>query len=193
MSSESTPFNPYQPPAAPVADRAAVGGDVEADRNKHIKTETTIRSLGMFYLIGAWVCVAMVVLMLLMLVPAAVTSPAGDRPLLLGMVFGFVLVYGLITWLNFWVGRGLRAFRRGPRMFVLVTSWIGLIGFPIGTVISILLLLLLLGEKGKRVFEADYPSVIAATPHIRYRTPLWIWIVLVGFLALTIQIHSGVR
>jgi len=46
----------------------------------------------------------------------------------------------------------------------------GLLGFPIGTLISVYILYLLFSQKGADVCSPQYQAVIAATPHIRYRT-----------------------
>jgi hypothetical protein len=48
---------------------------------------------------------------------------------------------------------------------------IGLIGFPVGTLISVGWLYLLLSEKGRRVLSTEYQGVVARTPHIRCGVP----------------------
>jgi hypothetical protein len=57
-------------------------------------------------------------------------------------------------------------------------SAIGLLGFPCGTIISGYLLYLLLSAKGEMVFSSAYKEVMQATPHIRYRTSIIVWIFL---------------
>jgi hypothetical protein len=62
---------------------------------------------------------------------------------------------------------------------------LGLIGFPIGTLISVYFLYLLLSQKGAYVFSPEYAQVIAATPHIQYKTSIVVWIFL-GLLLVVI-------
>lgn len=63
---------------------------------------------------------------------------------------------------------------------------LGLLGIPIGTLISLSILYLLLSEKGRMVFSPEYKAVIAATPHVRYRTSLVNWVLLFVFLAVLV-------
>ena len=57
-------------------------------------------------------------------------------------------------------------------------SVVGLIGFPIGTLISGYILYLLWGKKGRVIFSPEYQAVIAATPHVKYKTSIVVWILL---------------
>ena len=52
----------------------------------------------------------------------------------------------------------------------MILAAIGLIGFPVGTLISAYILYLLGCQKGVQVFSDEYAEVIAATPHIKYRS-----------------------
>ena len=63
-------------------------------------------------------------------------------------------------------------------------SAIGLIGFPVGTLINAYVLYLLLSKKGRTIFTPAYLDVIAATPHVKYRTSIIVWI----FLALIVVV-----
>ena len=83
-----------------------------------------------------------------------------------------------------WVGFGLRKLKRKVRYAAVGLAALGLIGFPVGTVISVYILYLLLSRKGEMVFSAQYADVVKATPHIKYRTSVIVWIVIVSFLAL---------
>jgi hypothetical protein len=62
-------------------------------------------------------------------------------------------------------------------------SVLGLLNFPIGTVISIYFIYLLVSAKGQFVMTPEYAAIRAVTPHIRYKTPIWLWVVL-GLLVL---------
>lgn len=60
---------------------------------------------------------------------------------------------------------------------------IGLLGIPVGTLINAYILWLLFSKKGKRVFSVDYQRIIAETPHIKFRTPIFAWVVLAVLIA----------
>ena len=66
-----------------------------------------------------------------------------------------------------------------------ILSGIGLLAFPIGTLINAYVLYLIFSAKGKMVFSDEYRAVIEQTPHIKYRTSIIVWIVL-GLLLLLI-------
>jgi hypothetical protein len=87
--------------------------------------------------------------------------------------------------LQLWVGLGLRKLRPWTRIAAGILSGIGLIAFPLGTLINGYILYLLFSKKGSTVFSADYQRVIADTPHIKYRTSILVWIVL-GLLVLVV-------
>ena len=81
------------------------------------------------------------------------------------------------------VARGIRQLKPWARITSIVLSIVGLIGFPVGTLINGYILYLLLAAKGRRIFAADYADIVAATPHIKTRSSIVVWIVL-GLLAL---------
>jgi hypothetical protein len=64
---------------------------------------------------------------------------------------------------------------------------IGLLGFPVGTLIAGYLLYLLWSEKGNVVFSPRYQRVMQATPHIKYKTSIIVWIFL-GLLGLVVLV-----
>lgn len=86
-----------------------------------------------------------------------------------------LLVFGLAQW---WVGSGLRALRPKVRIPAGIISGIGLLAFPIGTVINGYVLYLLFSQKGTTVFSDDYRRLIERTPQIQYKTSPVLWIVL---------------
>lgn len=82
-------------------------------------------------------------------------------------------------------GRGVRRLQPWARTVAIVLSCIGLLGVPLGTLIHGYFLYLLLSAKGKRIFEPDYAAIFAATPHVKYRTSIVVWILL-GILLLAV-------
>ena len=59
-----------------------------------------------------------------------------------------------------------------------IFSAIGLLSVPIGTLINGYILYLIYSAKGNMVFSEEYRKVIAATPNIKYKTSIIIWIFL---------------
>ena len=75
-------------------------------------------------------------------------------------------------------GWGLRTLRPWARKPGIVVAAIGLLGFPIGTLINAYVLWLLASRNGRMVLSAEYAAIMEATPHIRYRMPFVIWLLL---------------
>lgn len=171
----SAAVNPYAPPTAHVDDVARFDSEAEEIRLEHIKHEASIRSIGMlYYLSGGLMCVLAIAL----LTGAFATQ---REPLMMG----FAVLYLGIGALMLFVARGVRTLRSWARTTTIVLAAIGLLGFPLGTLINAYILYLMLSKKGKRIFEDDYKDIIEATPHVKYRTSIVVWIVL-GILLLAI-------
>ena len=170
--------NPYAPPEARVDDVSDAPAGAEAVRREYIKHEAAVRSIGVLYYFGG-VATMFVSIALL----AAIASGASN----LNSVFIIVMaiVYLGLGALSFFVGRGIRQLASWARTTVTVLSVIGLLGFPIGTLINGYILYLLHCAKGKRIFEPDYAAIVAATPFVKYRTSIVVWILL-GLVVLTI-------
>lgn len=157
--------NPYAPPTAEVADITSADPEAEAIRREHIKHEASIRSVGILYYLGG-------VLMGL----AAILFFFGFETTSIGM--GFAALYAVLALLSLVVGHELRALTPWARIAAIVFAGIGLLGFPIGTLINGYILYLLLSQKGRRIFQPDYLQIVAATPEVKYRTSVVVWIVL---------------
>jgi hypothetical protein len=171
--SVNSTVNPFAPPKAHVADIETANSDAERTRQEHIKRETSIRSVGLLYYIGGFfMLVAGVGLSVVAFTPGAIESPEAKLLFILGPVY-----LGL-GGLSVAVARGLRKLQPWARLVCIVLSAIGLLGFPLGTLINGYILYLVLSAQGKRVFEDDYPAIVAATPHIKYRTSVVTWVVL---------------
>jgi hypothetical protein len=62
---------------------------------------------------------------------------------------------------------------------------LGLAGFPLGTLLNMYILWLIHSEKGKLIFSPDYAAIVEATPDVKYRTTLLVWIIL-GLIVLVL-------
>jgi hypothetical protein len=163
-------FNPYAAPAAPVGDIPA-NAEAEAVRRAHISHEASIKAVGfLYYLGGVGVTLA----------AAASLFGANDASVWVTLL---LLALGVG---QFFAGWAVRALRPWGRILGCVLSGLGLLGFPIGTAINAYILYLFLSKKGRTIFAPEYQEVIAATPEVKYRTSIVVWIflaLLVGLLA----------
>jgi hypothetical protein len=138
-------------------------GESEAIRQAHIKHEASVKSVGVLYFLGA-------AFLLLIGVVSMVSGDLGR--LAMGALFCLLAAGQLV------VGIGLRGLKSWARIPTGILSGIGLIGFPLGTLINGYILYLVFCQKGATVFSDDYKRVIAETPHIKYRTSIVVWILL---------------
>ena len=156
----------------PIASQAA-----EELRKAHIKHEASVKSIGtLYYLGGAALFFASIVGVTMAFGPEGELAHIAAAGLLLGLSVGQICV-----------GTGLRRLRSWARIPTGILSGLGLLGFPIGTLINAYILWLVFSQKGTVVFSDEYQAAIAQTPHIKYRTSVVIWILL-GLVLLIIAI-----
>lgn len=105
-------------------------------------------------------------------VPNTNPAAAGLFVALMGLVFLAISVLQLLG------GRAMQTLNPKGKVLAIIISAIGLLGFPCGTLLSTYLLYLLLSTKGEMVFSDRYKEIIQATPHIKYRTSIIVWIFL---------------
>ncbi len=174
------PVNPYAPPKASIAPAGATAPeDAERIRRELLTHETSIRGVGLLYLLGTVTPGLATVTMLFMAVaePSVESSP---------VFLGFGVVYGLVAWLFYYLGRGLRRLNPRVRTGATILAVLGLLLIPIGTLINGYVLYLLHSQKGKRVMTPEYQAIVAQTPHIKYRTP--VWLIVLGLLLVALII-----
>jgi len=155
--------------------------DVET-RNKYLSHEASIQGIGALYLLGS---IFLTIAGVFLVIAGLAATVGGEADAVLGLIIG--LVYLPLGILQFWVGRGLRAINPKVRTAAIVLSVIGLIGFPIGTIISAYFLYLLASKKGEFVFSPEYARVRAATPDIKYRTSWIVWAFLIALIVLIVM------
>jgi hypothetical protein len=174
-------INPYAPPKAAVEDVVAYSGEAEAIRREHIQREAAIRSIGILYYIAA---AGLLVVSLAALAGSNAglggLGVTGRAPLAFMGIFFVAFGAGLI-----FVGRALRQLRPWARIAAIVIAFLGLLNAPTGTLINIYILYLLFSEKGRRIFESDYPEIVAATPDVKAKTSIIVWVFL-GLLVFAI-------
>jgi hypothetical protein len=179
-SKQQASTNPYAPPSVGFGhDSGLTGSSDEQIRKKHLSHEASIRSFGLLFIIGAVLgCIAAFIYFL-----AAVTQFLGGQQVVFAMLLvALSLVVAGLSVLQYQVAIGLRKFSNFGRIGGTVFGTIGLLGFPIGTLINGYLLYLLWSEKGNVVFSPRYQRVIQATPHIVYKTHIVVKIFLILLL-----------
>ncbi|MBL9172262.1 MAG: DUF4339 domain-containing protein [Verrucomicrobiales bacterium] len=157
----------------------------EAIRRAHLNHEASIKSWGVLQVLGGSLVTLVGLGMAVAMISGGLIGAAESL-----VVLGLLAYGGFLLWLGF----GLRRLRNGARIGSAILAGIGLLGFPFGTLINGYVLYLLLSQKGRTIFSDAYRRVVAETPHIKYRTPVWLWI-LVGLvlLALVAAIGFGIR
>jgi hypothetical protein len=171
----SDSFNPYA--AAPISSAST---EAEQVREFHLSHEASVKSIAVLYILGSFFGVlASIGWIVAGLTPAR--GSAGEMaPILLTLgVVGIVLSIA-----QFVVAFGIRKLAPWSRISCVLLSAIGLLGFPIGTLISGYIIYLMLCAKGKMVFSPEYKQVIEQTPHMKYKTSIVVWIFLGLLIAL---------
>lgn len=172
--------NPYASPAsdAKTFDTQGETSQAEAIRREHIGHETSLKSVGLLYLLGA-------ILLLpsggIALFVAATTDMAAEERVIVMGFSVFYLVMGVLFCALF---SGFRKLRSWVKIPATIVAAIGLLGFPLGTLINGYILWLMHSQKGSMVFSSAYQDIIAQTPHVKYRTSpaVWILLLVVGLL-----------
>lgn len=156
------------------------GEEYEAVRQTHIKHEASLKSVGtLFYLGGALTLLGGV--MMLVTLSQLATSDGADNSG--GFILGIAIFYGVFGVALFVLARGYRKLKRWVRVPGTIVSCLGLLSFPIGTLINGYILYLLWSQKGKMVLSSEYQEIIAATPHIQYKTSPLVWVILALLVA----------
>ncbi|BCX49400.1 conserved hypothetical protein [Haloferula helveola] len=169
--------NPYQAPA--VAEVAAtVQSDAEAIRLEHIKHEASLKSLGSLMLLGGLLVVVFMVFPLFF-VQGSPGGFGGSELIIMGIV-GVLAVFQIV------VGYSLGKLASWTRIPTIILCALALINIPIGTLIGGYGLYLILSAKGQTIFSPAYREIINSTPHVKYRTPVWMWIVLLLVIVLIV-------
>ena len=168
--------NPYQAPAVQEV-VAPASNEAEAIRSQHLKHEASLKAVGFLYLLSA---VFVFVAFAGIFVPSMLGASQGSvQPSMLDgaemMIFGLLAAVGVGQLITGW---GLRKLRPWVKIPAALLAGISLISFPVGTLIGGYALYLLFSAKGGTILSPGYADIVAQTPHLRYRTPIWMWIVL---------------
>lgn len=174
--------NPYAPTEFTTNLPMGSASDIET-RNKYLSHEVSVQGIGALYLLGGVIgfiaCFYLIGISIFSILQGNVDE-------------GISLVIGLfglaISYLQYWLGRGLRLLNPAVRTVAIIFSVIGLLGIPFGTIINAYFLYLLASKKGEFVFSEEYARVRAATPDIKYRTSWVAWAFLILLILLIVML-----
>ena len=169
-------LNPYAAPKAEVLTHVSAE---EAERRAHISTESSIKTLGCLYLVGAVLCLGSLGMFAITMSTSRGSVPPADELLKIAAAMALLgaVGYGLRR-LQFWAAV----------LATLVSGFFIILAVPmmpqsvVGLVIHVAIIATVLGQKGRRVMRPDYQQIIASTPDVRQRTSKWVWVLLVILL-----------
>jgi hypothetical protein len=185
--------NPYETPQT-FETPPESNTEAESIRKEHINTEASVKAVGtLYYLVCLLLCVSLY----------GILSNGGS-----GAMVDLPLIAIII--LLFFTARGIRRFKPWTRFMFGIVSGIavlfslcsgiyllsqrqtisgpGLLGMALGLLIHGSILRLAFGKKGRMVFSEFYKEIIAATPHVKYKTSKLVWIL----LGILVAIFAGV-
>lgn len=172
----TAPYNPFETPRAELGLASSTDPYAIEDerlRRALLNHEVSIQAVGRLMILGGVIATFAGLSIL-------VAAFAGELRELVP-VAGLAAAYVGLGVGSVWVGNRLRTLDPRGRIPGAIINGFGLVGFPVGTLISAYILYLLLSEKGRRVLSLEYQGVVTRTPHIRYKTPI-VLIVLFAFL-----------
>lgn len=171
------PVNPYAPtteiPLEPVASELS---EPEAIRKKYISHEMSIRSIGSLYIIGG--------LFTLLGFGDIFLSRAPIQ-------YSVVIKLGAWATFLFVVATGLTLLRLWARWLGLASSVLLLAIIPIGTIVGVYSIIVLSSPKSTFVFSPTYAAIRAKTPHVKYKTPTYLWVILALFVLTLLLLVFG--
>jgi hypothetical protein len=97
------------------------------------------------------------------------------------------IILVLLSYIYFQLGRWFKALNSKAKTPGTIFAILGLLAFPLETLINGYILYLLNSKKGTIVFPDEYKQVIAATPEIKYKTPAAVWLLL-GFIVVVVAL-----
>ena len=195
--------NPYAPSGSSYGDASLDANfdlsQAELIRKSHLSHEANIQGFGCLYTLGGILGILGAIFYIgigIFVMAGGVVSEelasmvfgaGGDRLVSGGLTTLVGVVFLAIAVAQLFAGRSMQTLNPSGKILAIVVAAIGMLQFPCGTLISGYLLYLLVSAKGRTVFSSAYKEVMQATPHIRYRTSIIVWIflfILIGVLLL---------
>ena len=195
--------NPYAPSGSSYGDASLDANfdlsQAELIRKSHLSHEANIQGFGCLYTLGGILGILGAIFYIgigIFVMAGGVVSEelasmvfgaGGDRLVSGGLTTLVGVVFLAIAVAQLFAGRSMQTLNPSGKILAIVVAAIGMLQFPCGTLISGYLLYLLVSAKGRTVYSSAYKEVMQATPHIRYRTSIIVWIflfILIGVILL---------
>lgn len=151
--------------------------DNEATRQEYLKHEASLKSVGTLYCIGALFLLLGGIMELTMVLTTNQSEGLNSASFTQGLI-GFAIGSIVVVTVVFVVARGLRKIRPWVKIPGTLVASLGLLSFPIGTLINGYVLYLIWCRRGRFVLSPEYRLIIEATPHIKSKTSIIVWIFL---------------
>lgn len=182
--------NPFASPTSEspnVAPEAQQQGYDERIRRNHLRHERGIKAFGVLYVLGgALITVAFFVL------PLVAISEMPDDSKVNSLALVITLAAAMVGIIQIVVAIGMIRLKAWARMPAVMLSILTMLGFPLGTLIGGLCLVLVLSKKGIFVCTPEYQRIIENTKHLKIGTPPIIWILLpILLLVLVVAIAAA--
>ncbi|WP_146578722.1 hypothetical protein [Neorhodopirellula pilleata] len=186
VAASQSPVNPYESPATTLSHPVDLEGSATSNdivtRNRFLSHETSLKGIGLLSYLGAAIIIPLSFLTLIGFLLGGMQQQG----------FPIVAVFVLFVYLAIGIGqifvaRGIRRLENWARIAIGVFAIPGLIGIPVGTLISAYILFLCFSKKGRYVCSPEYRQVVANTPQIQYKTSVVVWVfvaILVIFIGL---------
>jgi hypothetical protein len=164
--------NPYQTPTvSEVAAPLEPLSDAAQIRQKHLRHEASLKGMGTLLFLGGAFGILIALSVAADLFVGEGGSPQGPELIFVLLFLGLIPVQFFAWW-------GLRKLKPWSKIPAGIMSGLGLMALGLGTIISIYFLYLLFCAKGRFILSPAYQEIVDQTPGMKYKTPLWNWIVL---------------
>lgn len=176
-------------PVSPVLQPVHVhhsGVPLEVVRREHLAHENGLKSLGTLHLLGGGICVLATVIFF----SSLVFSLLEGRPLTFEKPEEWITIVmvPVMAVIHLQIGLGLRRLNAKVRTGAIIVACLGLLAFPLGTIINGVILSYLVSKKGTFVLTEEYRGIIAQTPHVKPKTSVAAVIVLSALLAILVAL-----
>jgi hypothetical protein len=160
--------NPYSPPTAKIDDKVGATGGMEQIRQKNIRHEVQLKSIGSLYGLAGILLGISSIAMLVTLFGSDSNMSAEQSP----MFAGILAFYGVLSAIMLAMAYGYRQLMPWVKIPGTVLSAFGMLGIPVGTLINGYILYLIWCKQGQTILADGYQDIIRATPHVKYKRTL---------------------
>lgn len=157
----------------------------ESLRQFHLKTERSLKSIGVFFILSGVILIAGLPFAL----HQTLTGTEESSP----SKFVFLAIFTLVAISTFPTGLSLLKLKPSARRSSIILSVFGLFAFPVGTLINIGILFELTSKRAGIVLDENYRLAIDQTPHLQSspsRIVTVCSIIIGGFVALSLMVSG---